>query len=100
MSGSEAGASAAAEMIVTQALEHLGEALRRWTGAEGRETPGWRGVGSMRHSYFWLDEDEAVAFKAEVEAVFEKHLAGRDAAHHPPGTRRIVTVLAIVPEVD
>jgi hypothetical protein len=85
-------------MIVTQSLNHLGEALRRWTGAEERESPGWRSVGTMNHSYLWLDEAEAVAFKTELDALYEKHLAGRNAANHPPGTRRILTVFATVPE--
>jgi DNA-binding transcriptional ArsR family regulator len=99
VSGSQPGSAAAAEMIVGQSLHSLGEALRRWVGAEERETPGWRRVGTMSHSYLWLDEAEATVFKAELDALFEKHLAGRNAANHPPGTRRILTVTAVVPEV-
>jgi hypothetical protein len=54
----------------------------------------------MNHSYLWLDESEATAFRSELDELFEKHLAGRDAANHPPGTRRVLTVLAVVPEVE
>ncbi len=99
LKGSQPGAAAATEMIVTQGPNHLGDALRRWAAAEDRETPGWRGIGSMNHSYLWLDESEAAAVKSELNALFEKHLAGRNAAHHPPGTRRVLTVFATVPEV-
>ena len=97
--GSQPGAVAATELIVTQALENLGEALRRWSAAEDRESPGWSSVGSMNHSYLWLDEPGAVAFRTELDALLQKHVAGRNAASHPPGTRRVLTVLAVVPEV-
>ena len=53
----------------------------------------------MRRSYLWLTEDEAAAFVADVGEVFEKYIGDRDAAHHPAGTRRVLTTLAIVPEV-
>ncbi|HEV2644663.1 MAG TPA: metalloregulator ArsR/SmtB family transcription factor [Candidatus Elarobacter sp.] len=100
VSGSEPGALAATEMIVTQALVHLGDALRRWAAAEKSESADWQGVATMRHSYLWLDAHEAAAFKADLNAVFEKHLAGRNAARHPAGARRVLSVLALVPEVD
>jgi DNA-binding transcriptional ArsR family regulator len=99
VSSSQPGADAATEMIVTQALTHLGDALRRWAANEARETPGWRGIGTMNHSYLWLDEAEAAAYKSELNELLEKHVAGRNAAKHPPGTRRVLTVLAVVPEV-
>jgi hypothetical protein len=53
----------------------------------------------MNHSYLWLDEAEAAAYKSELNELLEKHVAGRNAAKHPPGTRRVLTVLAVVPEV-
>lgn len=98
--GSHPGAEAATELIVSQSLGHLGEQLRRWAAAEEHEPEGWRGIATMSHSYLWLDEAEAAAFKAELYALYEKHLAGRNAAKHPAGTRRVLTVLAIVPEVE
>ena len=95
----ESGATAATEVIVTEALERLGDALRRWAVAEGREPAAWRDVVTMRRSYLWLTEGEAAAFAAEMAALIDKHVAGRNAARHPSGTRRVMTVLAIVPEV-
>jgi DNA-binding transcriptional ArsR family regulator len=95
----ESGETAAIDVLTDAALERLREAFRRWSAVEGRESAGWRDVGAMRRSFLWLSEAEAGAFAAELRAVFEKYVADRDAAHHPPGTRRIMSVLALVPEV-
>ena len=87
------------DVITTTAFENLAEAFRRWAAVEEHESDAWQKVGSMRRSYLWLTETEAAAFITEVGEVFEKYIGDRDAAHHPSGTRRILTTLAVVPEV-
>jgi hypothetical protein len=100
VTGSQSGSAAATDVIVAEAFERLGNALRRWSASEERETDRWRDVATLRRSYLWVTESEAAAFAAELAALLDKHTAGRNAAKHPPGTRRVMTMIALVPEVD
>jgi DNA-binding transcriptional ArsR family regulator len=95
----ESAAPGVTDVITTTAFENIAEAFRRWSAVEDRESPAWQKIGSMRRSYLWLTEDEATAFAAELEEVFDKYIGDRDAAHHPAGTRRVLSTLALVPEV-
>jgi|SRR5579862_7072784 len=95
----DSGARGFTDVITTTAFENLAEAFRRWAAVEAHESDAWQKVGSMRRSYLWLTETEASAFAAELEEVFEKYIGDRDAAHHPAGTRRILSTLALVPDV-
>lgn len=96
---SDAVSRRVADVLTAEYLEQLRSAFDSWTMAEGRETEGWRSVGRFRRSFLWLTEAEALALSAELDATVEKHVGDRDAAHHPEGTRRVLLVLATVPEV-
>lgn len=96
----ESGASRpAADVIAAESLARVGEAIRRWSSNERHESAVWREVSTMRRSFLWLTESEATGFAAELRAVFDRYVGDRDAAHHPAGTRRIISFLALVPEV-
>ncbi|HEX4527164.1 MAG TPA: metalloregulator ArsR/SmtB family transcription factor [Gaiellaceae bacterium] len=89
---------AAADVITGGYLEHLRSEFRRWSLAEASESDSWRRVSGIRRSFLWLSEAEATAAAAEFAAIVDKYTAGRDAAQHPTGTRRLMCLLALVPE--
>jgi DNA-binding transcriptional ArsR family regulator len=91
-------ALAAADVIAGASLQRLRDDFRRWALAEPRESEAWREASGMNRTFLWLTEDEVRALSADLKAVLERHLAGRDAAHHPEGTRRVFCMVAIVPE--
>jgi DNA-binding transcriptional ArsR family regulator len=91
-------AMAASDVIVGGYLQHLRDELRRWSLAERHESEGWRNVAGGRRSFLWLTESEAQAFSEEMRTVIERYVGDRDAAHHPAETRRLVCLVAIVPE--
>jgi DNA-binding transcriptional ArsR family regulator len=90
---------AAADVITAGYLEHLRSEFRRWSLAEANEPDSWQRVSGIRRSFLWLSEAEAVAAAAEFAAVIAKYTAGRDAAQPPAGTRRMMCLLALVPEL-
>jgi DNA-binding transcriptional ArsR family regulator len=90
---------AAADVITGGYLEHLRSEFRRWSLAEAHESDGWRRVSGIRRSFLWLSEAEATAAAAEFAALIDRYIAGRDAVQHPAGTRRMICLLALVPEV-
>lgn len=92
--------AAAGDVIVAASLEQLRDALRRWSFAEARERTPWREIGRVRRSFLWLTENEATAFAGELNAVLEKYVGDRDAARHPDGTRRVLCMLALVPDAE
>jgi DNA-binding transcriptional ArsR family regulator len=94
----ESGPTAVTDAITDTTLRSLREAFRVWTAAEASESPAWRDVGGMRRSFLWLTEAEATAFATELRAVFDRYAADRDAANHPAGTRRVMAMLALVPD--
>ena len=100
VTGSQSGSAAATDVILAESFERLGNALRRWSASEARETEGWRDVATLRRSYLWVTETEAAAFAAELAALIDMRTAGRNATKHPRGTRRVMTMIALVPEVD
>jgi DNA-binding transcriptional ArsR family regulator len=91
-------ATAARDVIVGGYLQHLRDELRRWSLVEGRESEGWRNVAGGRRSFLWLTEGEAQAFTEEMRTVIDRYVGDRDATNHPADTRRLVCVLAVVPE--
>ena len=93
-------ATAASDVIVGGYLQHLRDELRRWALAERGESEGWRNVAGGRRSFLWLTESEAQAFAEEMRSVIEKYVGDRDAARHPEDARRLVCLLAIVPEAE
>jgi hypothetical protein len=93
-------AMAACDVIVGGYLEHLRDELRRWSLVEASESEGWRNVSGGRRSYLWLTEGEAQAFADEMRTVIDKYVDDRDATSHPDGTRRLICLLAIVPEAS
>jgi DNA-binding transcriptional ArsR family regulator len=96
----EASETAAKDVIAGGYLQHLRDEFRRWSLAEGTDSPAWNEVAGMRRSFLWLTSAEAEAFSAELGAVIDRYdFVGRDASEHPAGTRRVVCVLAIVPSV-
>ena len=94
----ETGPNAATDIVTDTTLSRVREAFRRWTAAEPEESQAWRDVGRMRRSFLWLTEAEATSFSAELDQVFERYVADRDAAHHPAGTRRVMVMLAVAPD--
>jgi DNA-binding transcriptional ArsR family regulator len=98
ISDSSPTAMAASDVIVGGYLQHLRDELRRWSLAERDESEGWRDVAGGRRSFLWLTEGEAQLFSEEMRAVIDKYVADRDASNHPSDTRRVVCLLAIVPE--
>jgi DNA-binding transcriptional ArsR family regulator len=94
----DSGPTAATDAIMNTSLRRFAEAFRGWSAGEANESPRWREVGGMRRSHLWLDEAEAEAFAAELRAVLDKYIADRDAANHPAGTRRVMALLALVPD--
>ena len=96
----ETASTAAAIDVVTGAyLEQLREEARRWALAEPGESDGWRKARSTRRSFLWLSEEEAVSLVTDLNGVLDRYTSGRNAADHPDGTRRVLCVLALVPEV-
>ena len=55
-------------------------------------------VAGGRRSFLWLTEGEAQAFTEEMRTVIDRYVDDRDATNHPADTRRLVCVLAVVPE--
>lgn len=90
--------AAAADVITGGYLEQLRDEFRRWTLGEPGEPDEWREIGRMRRSFLWLTPEEAAAFADDVNAAIDRHVAGRDAVDHPEGTRRVMCILALVPE--
>jgi hypothetical protein len=91
-------ATAARDVIVGGYLQQLRDELRRWSLVEGRESEGWRNVAGGRRSFLWLTEGEAQAFTEEMRTVIDRYVGDRDATNHPADARRLVCVLAVVPE--
>lgn len=91
-------AAAAKDVILGGYLQHLRDEFRRWSLAEDTEAGAWRDVAGGRRSFLWLSAAEAEAFSAELKAVIDTYAADRDAVEHPAGTRRVIVMLAIVPE--
>src|SRR5262245_33479281 len=95
---SDADSAAAADVIAAGYLRQLRDELRRWALVERGESATWREAAGVRRSFLWLTEDELGTFSTELRAVIDKHVGDRDAATHPEGTRRVLCLLAIVPE--
>jgi DNA-binding transcriptional ArsR family regulator len=96
---SDADSAAAVDVIAAGYLQQLREELRRWTFAEREASEIWRESAGVRRSFLWLTESEADAFAGELRGVVDKYVADRDAADHPEGTRRVLCLVAVVPEV-
>lgn len=94
-----ASTAAAIDVVAGAYLEQLREEARRWSLAEPGESDGWRKAGTIRRSFLWLTEEEAVALATELNGTISRYTSGRDAARHPADTRRVLCVLALVPEV-
>jgi DNA-binding transcriptional ArsR family regulator len=90
--------SSAADVVAATTLEHLRGEFRRWAAVEGQQGKTWRDVAGINRAYLWLTEDEAAELAADMRAVLTKHVADRDASHHPEGTRKVFCLIAIVPE--
>ncbi len=95
---SESVSAAAIDVIAGTTVEHLRDEFRRWALVEKHKSKVWQNVGRMSRSYLWLTEAEAKGFASDLAAVLEKYKGDRDAVHHPPGTRRVLCVVATVPE--
>jgi DNA-binding transcriptional ArsR family regulator len=95
---SDADSAAAADVVAAGYLQQLREELRRWALVERSESETWREATGVRRSFLWLTEDEVGAFATELGALVSKYVGDRDAARHPQGTRRVLCMLAIVPE--
>lgn len=91
--------AAAIDVVAGAYLEQLRDAVRRWSLAELDESEGWRKAGTTRRSFLWLTEEEAVGLATELNDLLNRYTSERNAAHHPEGTRRVLSVLALVPEV-
>jgi DNA-binding transcriptional ArsR family regulator len=92
-------ATAAKDVIAGGYLQQLRDEYRRWSLVEKQEAEPWRGVAGMSRSLLWLTAAEARELSAELNAVVERYdFQDRDAVEHPKDTRRLVCLLAIVPE--
>jgi hypothetical protein len=89
--------AAAAEVITAGYLQQLGDELRRWRRAAPDEKTTWREAG-VRRSFLWLSEAEFEALSDELRSVVDRYERDRDAASHPAGSRRVLCVIAVVPE--
>lgn len=91
--------TAAKDVIAGGYLQQLRDEFRRWWLVEEKEAEEWRGVAGMSRSLLWLTAAEAREFSAELNALVDRYdLEDRDAVEHPKDTRRLVCMLAIVPE--
>lgn len=95
---SDADSVAAADVIAAGYLQQLRDELRRWALVERDESATLREAAGVRRFFLWLTEDEVSAFSTELRAVVDKYIGDRDAATHPEGTRRVLCMLAMVPE--
>lgn len=95
-----ASTAAAIDVVAGAYFGQLRDAARRWALAEPAESEAWRQAGTIRRSFLWLTESEAASLAAELDGALSRYTSGRDAAQHPPGTRRVLGVLALVPEVE
>jgi len=93
-------AAAAQDVIAGGYLEQLRDQFRRWSAVEPNESETWRQVAGLGRSFLWLTADEAKAFSDELSATVRKYLTDRDAENHPPDTRRLLYVMAFVPEAS
>lgn len=92
-------ATAAKEVIAGGYLELLRDEFRRWLFVEEKETAAWRDRLTLSRSFLWLTAAEAETLTADLQAVVDRYdFEDRDAVEHPEGTRRLVCMLAIVPE--
>ena len=94
---SDKDSAAAAEVITAGYLQQLGHELRRWRHADRDEKASWRDAG-VRRSFLWLTEDEFGALSDELRAVVDRYEADRDTTDHPARSRRVLCVVALVPE--
>ena len=94
---SDEDSAAAVDVIAAGYLEQLQGELRRWRSAADEQRGRWPDAG-VRRSFLWLSPDEFRALSGELDEIVEKHGADRDAATHPDGARRILCVVALVPE--
>ena len=94
----DADSAAAADVIAAGYLQQVRDELRRWALVERDEGETWREAAGFRRSFVWLTEDEVGTFSAELRVVIDKYVGDRNAATHPEGTRRVLCMLAIVPE--
>jgi DNA-binding transcriptional ArsR family regulator len=92
--------AAATDVVAATTLRHLRDEFRRWALVEAEQGKVWRDVTGINRSYLWLTEEEVEELSADLRAVMRKHIADRDAAHHPEGTRRVFCLVAIVPEAE
>lgn len=91
--------TAAKDVIAGGYLQQLRDEFRRWWLVEEREAEEWRGVTRMSRSFLWLTAAEARELSTELNALVDRYdLEDRDAVEHPKDTRRLVCMLAIVPE--
>ena len=97
---SDADSAAAADVIAAGYLQQLRDELRRWALVERDESEIWREHAGVNRSFLWLTEEEFEAFGPELRALIEKHIGNRDAANHPDDARRVLCMLAIVPEIS
>jgi DNA-binding transcriptional ArsR family regulator len=64
------------------------------------ELPGddpWDGLSLMSNNRLWLTKTETEQYNQELTDLIERYRFGRTATSRPPGTRRVSTLLAIVP---
>jgi DNA-binding transcriptional ArsR family regulator len=94
---SDRDSAAAAEVIAAGYLEHLGDELRRWRRAARDERSTWKDAG-VRRSFLWLTEEEFGALASELRAVVDRYEEDRDTANHPAESRRVLCVVAVVPQ--
>jgi hypothetical protein len=51
----------------------------------------------LSRNRLWLTKTEAEDLGKELTEVIERYRHGRTAASHPPGTRQVTTLAAVVP---
>ena len=94
----DADSAAAADVIAAGYLQQLRDELRRWALVERAESATWREAAGFRRFLLWLTEDELGTFSTELQVLIDKRVGDRNAATHPEGTRRVLCIVAIVPE--
>lgn len=84
-------------------LERELAAYQKYRATRHEQPEAWRDAAFLTQSWDWLTAEELAAFKADFDALFERHIARdgaarADPANRPPGTRMVRLVTWAIPD--
>ncbi|MPZ27777.1 MAG: helix-turn-helix domain-containing protein [Micromonosporaceae bacterium] len=93
----------ASDAVTEVVLERELAAYRAWRATRHEEPDAWRDVSFLAQSWDWFTAEELAAFKADFDALIERHLsreraARADPANRPPGARMVRLVTWVIPD--